>query len=144
MMRNRQRTPEAGREKGGVRMEASGGWDMIVGMGESLRITALPLGGRGGDWWGSVRSYPRAVLLSVCVFVCVYLHLLGRWTKPRPSTRRWTTPKCGSLPRSPSLTRPSSLTPRSGRFARSCPSTGFTPPIRLVRERLGWGGGFGG
>lgn len=60
MMLNRQRTPEAGKRTGGgevgglgvvsrARTGASGGGGMIVRMGESLQVAALPLGGRGGD-----------------------------------------------------------------------------------------------
>lgn len=66
------------------------------------------------------------LILCACVFS-------STWTRPRPWIWRWTTPKCGSPPRSPSLTQPSSLTPKSGRFARSCPSTGYIRPCRAVR-----------
>lgn len=145
MMRNRQRTPEAGAgtER---RRRLSGERREVAGAGVGARHDS---GKERGSRWESLPSLsadaaaideaatedgpPCCAFLSACVFV----RLPGRWTRPRQPTRRWTTPKCGFLPRNPSLTRPSSLTPRSGRFARSCPSTGFTPPIRPVRGRLG-------
>lgn len=68
--------------------------------------------------------------LRVCVCVCV---LYGRSMSPTQWTWRWRTPRCGFLPRSPSLTQTSCLTPRSGRFASSCLSTGSIPPPWPVR-----------
>lgn len=72
-------------------------------------------------------------MLYMCVHGCVCVVFSSRWMIPRPWIWRWMTPKCGFLPRNPSLTQPSSLTPRSGRFARSCPSTGSIPPLWAVR-----------